>query len=87
MTVVFHRLAILIICLLGFYVRAATERFIIYPNDELSLQERQQLTEKINKLAGAQGNVYTSFRHGRIRFWCANLIEMAYKELLEDKKV
>ncbi len=87
MTVVFHRLAILVLYLLGCYVRAATERYIIYPESWLSLQERQQFTERLNELAGAQGKLYTSFRRQEIRFWCANLTENAYKELLEDSKV
>lgn len=91
MTVVFHRLSILIVCLFGFYVRAATERYIIYPKSQLSLRERQQFTEKLTKLAGALGNVYTSLRRQplrqEIRFWCADLTETAYKELLEDPEV
>ena len=91
MTVVFHRLSILIVCFFGFYVRAATERYIIYPQEDLSLQERQQFTEKLTKLAGALGNVYTSLRRRpyfqEIRFWCADLTETAYKELSQDRQV
>ena len=82
MTVVFHRLSLLIILSLGFYVRAGTERYIIYPEDYVSNPERQQFTEKINELAGRQGNVYTSVRGQMITFWCADLTEAAYKELL-----
>ena len=89
MTVVFHRLSILIVCLFGFYVRAATERYIIYPREDLSLPDRNHFTEKLTKLAGAQGNVYTSLRRRfqEIRFWCADLTETAYKELSEDPQV
>ena len=89
MTVVFHRLSILIVCLFGFYVRAATERYIIYPKDQLSFQERQLFTGKLTELAGDLGNVYTSFRprFREIRFWCADLTETAYKELSEDPQV
>ena len=86
MTVVFHRLSILIICLLSFYARAGTERYIIYP-ENLPPQESFQLTEKINKLAGAQGKVYKSTRRSNIRFWLADLTETAYKELFEDARV
>ena len=84
MTVVFHRLSLLIICLLGFHVRAGTERYIIYPEDDVSIPARQQFTAKINELAGPQGNVYTSVRRRLIRFWCADLTEAAYKELHEN---
>ena len=86
MTIVFHRLSILIVCLLSFYARAGTERYIIYPKSP-SHQESIQLTDKINKLAGAQGNVYISTRHSQIRFWLADLTETAYKELFEDAMV
>ncbi|KAK0510141.1 hypothetical protein JMJ35_007535 [Cladonia borealis] len=84
MTVVFHRLSILIVCLLDFYVRAATERYIIYPKSDVPLPARRLFTEKLNELA-PQGNVYTSFwRQVVIRFWCADLNETAYEALLEN---
>ena len=89
MTVVFHHLSILILCLFGFYVRAGTERYIIYPQEDLSLDERQQFTEKLIELAGAQGNVYTSYRRRlkEIRFWCADLDITAYEKLSKDIQV
>ena len=92
MTVIIHRLAILILCLMRFHVRAATERYIIYPKEELPLKQRQIFTEELNKLAGPEGNVYTSIRRPgsrseKIRFWCADLTETAYKVLLEDRNV
>lgn len=92
MTVIIHRLAILILCLMLSYVRAATERYIIYPREELSLLAREQFTQQLNKVAGPQGNVYTSIRRPdsprkEIRFWCADLTEAAYNDLRRDKHV
>ena len=86
MTVVFHRLSILIVCLLSFYARAGTKRYIIYPESTYP-QENIQLTDKINALAGAQGKVYISTSHSQISFWLADLTETAYKELLGDPMV
>ena len=92
MTVIIRRLAILILCLMRFHVRAATERYIIYPKEELPFKERLEFTDKVKLLAGLQGNVYTSIRHPpfrgpEIRFWCADLTLTAYKALVQDPKV
>lgn len=94
MTIIFHHLAVLILCLMRFYVRAETQRYIIYPREELSLQARQQFTQKLNEVAGPQGNVYTSIRRPNsvrreqeIRFWCADLTETAYNKLRKDEQV
>lgn len=92
MTVVIHRLAILILCLMGFYVRAVREKYIIYPKEELSFQERLHIKEELNNIIGPQGQLYTSSHHeGRpdetIRFWCAYLTETAYDKLRRDPRV
>ena len=92
MTVVIHRLAILILVLMPFYVWAATERYIIYPKEGLSHDDRQQFTEELKTFAGPQGDVYTSarsqgYRPEEIRFWCADLTEEAYSGLSEDTRV
>ena len=92
MTVVIHRLAILILVLMPFYVWAATERYIIYPKGGLSQSGRKEFTEELKTFAGPQGNVYTSIRRQRswneeIRFWCADLTEEAHSGLSEDIRV
>ena len=92
MTVIIHRLAILILVLMPFYVWAATERYIIYPKEGLSLRERQQFTEELKTFAGPQGNVYTSIRRPNslrqeIRFWCADLTEEDRSKLRQHKNV
>ena len=92
MTVVIHRLAILILVLMPFNVWAATERYIIYPQEDLSFSGRQQFTEELKTLAGPQGNVYTSIRRPNsslqeIRFWCADLTEEDRSKLRQHKDV
>ena len=94
MAVVFHRLSILIVCLLGFYVRArrARDKHIIYPREDLSLQGKEQFTEYLIELAGPEGNVYTSRDRGywyapSIRFWWANLNSTIYEVLRNDPRV
>ena len=96
MTVVFHRLSILILCLLGFYVRArgARDKHIIYPREDLSLLESVQFTEHLIELAGPEGNVYTSRNPGHwhlpsetINFWWANVNSTIYEVLRNDPRV
>ena len=86
MTVVIHCLAILILVLMPFYVWAATERYIIYPKERLSILEKQEFTKELEKIAGRHGNIYTSIRRPNslrqeIRFWCADLAEKDLSKL------
>ena len=90
MTVVFHRLSLLIFCLLDHYVRAQIESYIIYPVAGLLPHESSQVTRKIENLAVPGGKVYTSWgrRYSEeVSFWCADLPEPAYNELHNDPKV
>ena len=96
MTIVFHRLSLLIGYLLGFYVwaRGARDKHIIYPRADLSLQESEQFTEHLIELAGPEGNVYTSRNQGHwytpsetISFWWANLNSTIYEVIRNDSRV
>ena len=87
MTVVIHRLSILIVYLSCLYVRAAIQKYIIYPKHGLSSQDGQQLTEKIKNLAGTLGDLYISTWRSEIRFWLAGLNEKAYEELRGNSQV
>ena len=92
MTVIIHRLAILILVLMPFYVWAATERYIIYPKGRLSQSGRKEFTEELKTFAGPQGNVYTSIRRPNssrqeIRFWCADLTDEDRSKLRQHENV
>ena len=92
MTIRIHHLATLMLCLMLSYGLAPTERYIIYPKEDLSHPKREQFTEELTELAGPQGNVYTSIRRPGsklqvIRFWCADLTATAYNKLRIDERV